>query len=71
MTQGRPTAAPAHFPYDHPSMAVVMANECRECFAPLCSVNTSGVCRSCNGRRMIKIAYDRARYERERRSAAG
>ena len=28
MTQGRPTAAPAHFPYDHPNMAVVMAQEC-------------------------------------------
>ena len=31
MTQGRPTAAPPHFPYDHPSMAVVMEQEAREC----------------------------------------
>ena len=27
MTQGRPTAAPAYFPYKHDSMAVVMAAE--------------------------------------------
>ena len=27
MTQGRPTAAPTRFPYDHPNMAVVMAEE--------------------------------------------
>lgn len=24
----RPTAAPAHFPYDHPNMAEVMRDEC-------------------------------------------
>ena len=27
MTQGRPTAAPAYFPYKHDSMAVVMREE--------------------------------------------
>lgn len=27
---GRPTAAPAHFPYDHPNMAVVMRDEVRK-----------------------------------------
>ncbi len=26
---GRPTAAPPYFPYDHPSMAVVMRDEAR------------------------------------------
>ncbi len=30
MTHGRPTAAPPYFPYDHPSMAVVMAEEERQ-----------------------------------------
>ena len=43
----RPTAAPPWFPYDHPSMAVVMAEEARQREA------------------------ERARYERDRRSARG
>lgn len=50
----RPTAAPAHFPYDHPSMAVVMAEEAR--------VEWSA------SRRAKR--HGRARYERERRSVA-
>lgn len=48
---GRPTAAPAHFPYDHPNMAVVMVVEAY--------------------RERIAKESDRARYERERRSARG
>ena len=55
MTQGRPIAAPAHFPYDHPSMAVVLADEARADWLVA---------------RQAK-RHDRTRYERERRSARG
>lgn len=72
---GRPTAAPAYFPYHHESMAVVMANECTGCFVPISRANVSRLCPSCNGKRQGaqtgKMSSDRARYERERRSVAG
>ena len=56
MTQGRPTAAPAHFPYDHPSMAVVMAEEAHDAFL-----------RRPRTRRFANLAD----YTRERWSVAG
>lgn len=71
MTQGRPTAAPAIWPYKHDSMAVVMANECTGCFVPISRANVSRQCPSCVGKRVGKMASDRARYERDRRSAGG
>lgn len=57
MTQGRPTAAPAHFPYDHPSMAVVMAEERRAEFADI------------RAKARLRL-FDKDRYERERRAIA-
>ena len=68
---GRPTAAPAYFPYKHDSMAVVMANECTGCFIPIAKSSVLRLCASCCGKRAAKIMQDRARYERERRSVAG
>lgn len=58
MTQGRPTAAPAHFPYKHDSMAVVMADERRAEFADI------------RAKARLRL-FDKDRYERERRSASG
>ncbi len=58
MTHGRPTAAPAYFPYRHDSMAVVMAEERRAEFAAI---------RAAARRRL----FNEDRYERERRSANG
>ncbi len=64
---GRPIAAPAYFPYDHPSMFVVMVRE--GTLWKSCGHERKGRherdCRTC------KNAYNRARYHRERRSARG
>lgn len=47
-TPGTPTAAPAHFPYDHPTLAEVEARaaKCRKCNgrSPEWKV---GVCKAC------------------------
>ena len=78
MTQGRPTAAPAHFPYKHDSMAVVMVREgslwksCGHCRSP--QETRCRTCQSAYNRASCERdgkAYDRARYERERRSVGG
>ena len=58
---GRPTAAPAYFPYRHESMAVVMAQEALDAWLR----------RPAEHHRVKLKDYDRARYERERRSARG
>lgn len=43
---------------------------CCNCDAPV-SVNAAGFCEPCHDVRAIKIASDRARYERERRAERG
>lgn len=82
---GKPTAAPAYFPYKHDSMAVVMAAEAlgAEPGAPLeqwlCGHartpdNTAKIGKGRTRCRKCRNEYGRvwaaARYERERRSLA-
>lgn len=67
MTHGRPTAAPAYFPYRHDNMFVVMVRE--GTLWKSCGHERKG--RHERGCRTCKSAYARARYERERRSVAG
>lgn len=54
----RPTAAPPWSPYDHPSMAVVMAEERRAEFQAI---------RAATRKRL----FNEGRYECDRRSARG
>lgn len=43
----RPTAAPAHFPYDHPNMAEVMRAECIEALKAGASPTRAAVLSGC------------------------
>lgn len=49
-TPGKPRAAPAHFPYRHDSMAVVMAGEKRQADRDARALAAAHLCRVCTGR---------------------